>query len=66
MALRIENNMVRTVMDNVHSVTNVPNIIPHAMGGLQTLCDRHPTFLLRQCVELLQGILDIRSSYQRF
>jgi hypothetical protein len=47
MTLRTERNKVRTVKDSVHSVTNVPNIIAHAICGLQTLCNRHPTFLLR-------------------
>jgi len=51
MTLRTERNTVRTVKDSVdfvdsdfHSVTNVPNIIAHAMCGLQTLYNCHPTF----------------------
>ena len=73
MALRGKKKRVRTVKDVVHfldndfhTVTNVPNIIAHAVCGLQTLQNRHPTFLLRQFVEPSQGIFDIRSSYQLF
>jgi hypothetical protein len=51
MALKTERNKVRTgvhfVDNDFHSATNVPDIISHAMSGLQTLCNRHPTFLLR-------------------
>jgi hypothetical protein len=47
MVLRSERNKVRTIKDSLHFVTNVPNIMAYAICGLQTLCNSHPTFLLR-------------------
>ena len=51
--LGLVENKLRTVDDEIYLVVDL-------MSGLQTLCSRHPNFILRKSIQSTQRVLDVR------
>ena len=69
--MRTINDRRNLVIDSLHSVINSGHIIRdsghfviNSIRGLQNLRSGHPSLLLRQLVQPLQRVLDLRPSDQ--
>ena len=48
------------VENKLHTVDDEIYLVVDLMSGLQALCGRHPSFILRKSVQSTQRVLDVR------
>ena len=66
MVLGLVKNKLHTVDDEIYLVVHALHFfldsfhfVVDLVGGLQTLCSRHPDFILRKSIQSTQRVLDV-------